>query len=87
MKDLRVKLTAKERQEILDRKGKDTMAGLAREFHVSCRTIEFIHFPERKEANLRRRAERGGWKQYYDKGRANAANKKYLARKRGKTNV
>lgn len=40
---------------------------LARMFGVSKRTIQFILDPKKKEENLKRRQERGGWKQYYKK--------------------
>lgn len=83
MKDLRVKLTGKQRQQIAALKGKETIASLARAYGVSRRTIEFIQYPERKQANLDRRSERGGWRQYYNKDKAVAANKKYRERKRG----
>lgn len=40
---------------------------LAKMFGVSKRTIQFILDPKKKEENLKRRQERGGWKQYYNK--------------------
>lgn len=40
---------------------------LAKMFGVSKRTIQFILNPEKKAENLKRRQERGGWKQYYNK--------------------
>ena len=40
---------------------------LARMFHVSRRTITFIIDPKKLEENKKRRAERGGSKQYYNK--------------------
>ena len=36
-------------------------------YGVSRRTIQFILDPEKLLENKKRRAERGGWKQYYDK--------------------
>ena len=87
MKDLRVKLTDNQRKEIAAKKGKETIAALARAYGVSRRTIEFIQYPERKQANLERRKERGGWRRYYNKEKAVAANKRYRERKRGGGNV
>lgn len=40
---------------------------IAREYGVDKRLIQFIVYPERKEKNLKLRAQRGGWKKYYDK--------------------
>lgn len=40
---------------------------LAAMFKVSRRTITFILDPEKKKENLKRREERGGTMQYYDK--------------------
>lgn len=48
---------------------------LARMFHCSRRTIQFIIDPEKLKQNLLRRQERGGTKQYYDKDYHNAAMK------------
>lgn len=42
---------------------------LARLFHVSRRLITFILDPAKKKRDLENRAARGGWKQYYDKGK------------------
>ncbi len=51
---------------------------IAREYGVDKRLIQFIVWPERKEQNLKRRAERGGWKKYYDKDK----NTEYMRRHR-----
>lgn len=40
---------------------------LAREYGVSRRLIQFILDDNKYQENLKRRQERGGWKQYYDK--------------------
>jgi len=85
MKDLRTKLTPQQRKDIALLKGEATISALAIDYGVSRRTIEFIQYPERKQANLDKRKARGGWKQYYNKDKAVAANKKYLDRKRGKS--
>ena len=50
---------------------------LAEMFSVSRRTIQFVLDPEKLAENKRRRAERGGTKQYYDKEKHNASMKKY----------
>ena len=65
--DRRVKLTGADRDYILAMKGVQSIHSLANEFGVSRRTIQFILYPERLEANKAARIERGGWKQYYDK--------------------
>jgi DNA-binding NarL/FixJ family response regulator len=38
---------------------------IARTMGVSKRTVQFKLHPERREANVQRRQERGGWKQYH----------------------
>jgi uncharacterized protein YjcR len=55
---------------------------IARMFKVSPRTIHFILFPERKEANMKKWKERGGWKQYYDKDTRAADESNYKAYKK-----
>lgn len=65
--DRRVKLTNEQKAEILGFKGEISQRELARRYNVSKRTIQFILFPEKLEENLKRRKERGGWLQYYDK--------------------
>lgn len=40
---------------------------LASIFHISRRSVQFILFPERKEANLLARKQRGGHTQYYNR--------------------
>jgi hypothetical protein len=44
-----------------------TVRGLARMFKVHTRSIGFICYPERLEANKAKRKERGGSAQYYHK--------------------
>ena len=41
---------------------------LARMFNVSRRLVQFTCMPEKLEQCMERRAERGGWKQYYKGG-------------------
>lgn len=65
-KDRRIKLTSEQRQEIREAVGVSKHE-LAAKYGVSRRLIQFIQHPERHAKNLQDRAERGGWKQYYDK--------------------
>jgi len=67
--DRRVKLTKDKKAEIyqLYSTGKFSQRRLAAIFGVSRRTIQFILDPVKLEENKKRREERGGWKQYYDK--------------------
>lgn len=46
-------------------------------FRVSKRTIQFICDPDKLAANIERRQERGGWKQYYNKEENTKAKKKH----------
>lgn len=80
--DRRVKLTDKQREEILKLKGKDTQTAVANKYGVSRRTIDFIWHPEKKKRNLELRAKRGGSKQYYDKEKNTEAIRKYRQRKK-----
>lgn len=50
---------------------------LAAMFKVSRRTIQFILDPEALKENIKRRHERGGHKQYYNKEYNNAATNKH----------
>ena len=50
---------------------------LAREYNVSRRLIVFCIYPERQEANYRKRVENGGSKQYYDKDKHTKAMRKH----------
>ena len=45
----------------------ESINSLAKRFQVNKRLIQFELFPERHAANIERRKERGGWKQYYNK--------------------
>lgn len=67
--DRRIKLTDAQKDEIKRkwRTGLATKRGLAREYKVSPRTIDFLLNPDKLEENKKRRAERGGTKIYYDK--------------------
>lgn len=64
--DRRVKLSQEARKEIVEKQGKVSKRQLARDYGVDRRTIDFILSPEKQTENLKRRAERGGWKYYYD---------------------
>jgi len=67
--DRRIKLTDDDKELIkwLREEEKISYQKLANQFGVSKRTIQFICDPKKLEENKKRRAERGGWKQYYDK--------------------
>jgi predicted DNA-binding transcriptional regulator YafY len=67
--DRRIKLSDDEKDLIrwLREEEKLSQRVLANQFNVSRRTIQFILSPEKLEENKKRREERGGWKQYYDK--------------------
>lgn len=87
--DGRVKLTDEEREEIviLFAKGDVSQSKLARDFEVSRRTISFILDPSKREENIQRRNERGGYKQYYDKEKHRIAMAKYRAKKKAQKDV
>jgi len=69
------KLTDDQRHEIQTRylNGGVSQRELASEYNVSRRTIVFTIYPERREENYKRRVERGGSKQYYDKDKHSKA--------------
>jgi hypothetical protein len=80
--DRRVKLSDLQKEEILELRGTVTQISVAIGYGVSRRTIQFIWFPEQLIENKKRRAERGGSKQYYDKDKHNLAMKEHRAYKR-----
>lgn len=66
--DRRIKLTDADRAAIIEKHGAGaSINGLAREYNVNKRLVQFILFPERHQKNLRARQERGGSKIYYNK--------------------
>lgn len=67
--DRRIKLTPDEKELIvwLSEEEKLSQRVLAAQFNVSRRTIQFILAPEKLTENKKRREQRGGSKQYYDK--------------------
>ncbi len=73
--DRRVKLLPCQRRMIpvMYASGLYSGNGLAREWKVSKRVIQFILCPDRQIKNLKDRAGRGGSKQYYDKTENTAA--------------
>ena len=75
--DKRIKLTDSEREEIKLAYGKVSQRKLAKAYGVSRRLIQFIGDPDKYVENLKRREERGGWQQYYDKNKNNKYMKKY----------
>jgi transposase len=65
--DRRRKLTDSQRIEIKANREGLSQRKLASKYGVSRRTIQFILDPEKRAENLKRREERAGTKQYYDK--------------------
>lgn len=66
--DRRVKLLPCQKEMVLYWREKGlSQRQLAKMFKVSRRLITFVLDPEKQKENLKRRAERGGHKQYYDK--------------------
>ena len=65
--DRRVKLTPEQKEEIRKNTQGLSQRKLAVMYEVSRRTIQFILDPEKQKENLKRKAERGGYSQYYDK--------------------
>ena len=65
--DRRVKLTPEQKEEIRKNVQGLSQRKLAIMYEVSRRTIQFILDPEKQKENLKRKAERGGYSQYYDK--------------------
>ena len=66
--DKRIKLTNEDKEQIkkLYTEG-ESIRSIARIYPVDRRMIQFIIFPERLVENKKRREERGGWKQYYNR--------------------
>jgi transposase-like protein len=63
------KLSPEDKRYIIElyKSGEFSKRGLAREFGVSPRTIDFTLNPEKRIQNYQLRVARGGSKQYYDK--------------------
>jgi DNA-binding XRE family transcriptional regulator len=80
--DRRRKLTVNDRLEIKRLYGKLSQRKLARLYGVSRRTITFIGCPEKNAQNLKKRAERGGSKIYYDNKKNNEYMKTHRAYKK-----
>ncbi len=79
--DRRIKLTAEEKKEIYANPLGLSQRKLASIYGVSRRTIQFILDPEKLKENLKRRRERGGSKQYYNREAHRIAMKKHRRRK------
>lgn len=75
--DRRIKLTDEQREEIKRNPLGLSQRRLAAMYEVSRRTIQFILAPEKLEENKKRREERGGTKQYYDKEKHRIAMKEH----------
>ncbi len=82
--DRRVKLTEEEKIEIYEvyKQGLFSQRQLAFLFDVSRSTIVWTVSPEQLIANRERRAERGGWKQYYNKEENTVEQKEHRAYKK-----
>ena len=65
--DRRCKLTDVQKDQIIALRGTISQRKCAEKFGVSRRTVQFLWWPEKLQANKQRRQERGGWKQYYNK--------------------
>jgi len=65
--DRRAKLTPEDKKEIYANALGLSQRALASKWGVSRRTIQFILDPSKLKENLKRRKERGGSKQYYNK--------------------
>jgi len=68
-KDRRIKLSDQDRLDIVTKylTGLYSIRGLAREYKVDKRLIQFILFPERLERAKETYYERGGYKIYYNR--------------------
>lgn len=77
--DRRIKLTGKDKQNIVDLYEIEHCAirEITRIYGVSRRLIQFTLFPERLEHSKELREKRGGWKQYYDKDKNTKAIKEH----------
>lgn len=82
--DGRVKLTASQKEEIrtLYKQGTFSKRGIARDFGVSRRLIDFILSPEKADMNVALRMERGGSSQYYRKESHRDYMRKHRAKKK-----
>ena len=65
--DRRIKISEQKKKEIIALKGKISQRKCAELYGISRRSVVFLWYPERLEENKKRREERGGWTQYYDK--------------------
>jgi DNA-binding XRE family transcriptional regulator len=77
--DRRIKLTSDDKELIKWLREEEGISyqKLANQFNVSKRTIIFICKPETLEACKKKRAERGGWKQYYNKEESTEVQKEH----------
>ena len=73
--DRRVKLTEEQRKAIRD--SSRPIRRLAIEYGVNRRAIDFIKHPEKLAENKKRRQERGGWRQYYNREQNSIAIKRH----------
>jgi len=80
--DKRIKLTDEQRQEIRDLYPSLSQRRLAEMYGVSRRLVQFVLDPEKVERNKAVRAERGGWRQYYDPVKQREYMRAHRARKK-----
>lgn len=81
--DKRIKLSDADRAAIIESHGSGaSINGLAREYGVNKRLIQFILFPERQRKNLQDRQERGGSAKYYDVDKHREAMREHRSHKR-----
>ena len=79
--DNRCRLLPCQKERIIELKNEgETFRYLALKFHVSITLIRFICMPSEKEANLKKRQERGGSKQYYNTFKACKSTRNYRAK-------
>ena len=76
--DRRIKLTDQQKEDIKRKwaTGLATKRGLARDYGVSPRAIDFLLNPDKLEQNKKLRQERGGTKIYYNKEKHKESMKK-----------
>lgn len=80
-RDRRIKLKEEDREYIrrLHKVEGKPIREIVRIFDGICsrRLIQFVLFPERLKENLKRRQERGGWRQYYTRDKRRREMRKY----------
>lgn len=81
--DRRIKIPASEYNYIKRRHQEgESIRGIARDYGVDKRLIQFILYPERLKHNRELRKQRGGWERYYDKNTWREEHRKHRAYKK-----